>query len=271
MNASENNLVSLIPKIIHCCWFGSQEPSAQMNDCIESWKKYLPDYQIKIWNEHNLDFSECRYAQEAFKLQKWAFLSDYVRLRVLHEEGGIYFDTDVEVLKIFDDFLELPAFIGFESPEALCTAVIGSEKGGRWVDRLINLYKSRRFVDDSGEIDYTTNVKFITEVCVSEFGLNLNGCRQNLDDQVEVYPCETFSPIDFQTGIRSSIDKSYSIHHYMGSWLDKRDHRRIALQRRLARIFGARMGLLISRVVNHMRWRLCRIFRAAGAKTGIDK
>ena len=104
----------MIPKIIHYCWFGGKPFPSAVQKCIDSWKKYLPDYEIREWNETNYDLDKCKFAKEAYDQKKWAFVTDFVRLDVVYQYGGIYFDTDVEVIKSFDDLLNNKAFLGFD-------------------------------------------------------------------------------------------------------------------------------------------------------------
>ena len=118
----------MIPKIIHYCWFGGKPLSPMARRCIDSWKKYCPDYQIKRWDETNFDLNSCTYIREAYEAKKWAFITDYVRLCVMYNYGGIYMDTDVEVLKNLDCFLSEKAFSGFESVDRIPTGIMASEK-----------------------------------------------------------------------------------------------------------------------------------------------
>lgn len=248
-----------IPKIIHCCWFGSDELPDQAKKCMDSWRSHLPDYEICVWNERNIDFSECPYAVEAFEQRKWAFLSDYIRLKVLSLQGGIYLDTDVEVLKSFDPLLLQPAFIGFESPTALCTAVIGAEKESALIRELVQTYLDRHFVLPSGELDYTTNVMALTKHATNHWGLSLNDQQQFLRDGIALYPSWAFSPIDYQSGQLQQLTESYCIHHFTGSWLSPLQHKRLLRKRKFAKFFGKRIGLFIDKALIHISWRIKRI------------
>jgi len=250
-----------IPKTIHCCWLGSSDLPDHAKRCMDSWVKYLPDYEIKIWNENIIDFSDCPYAVEAFEHKKWAFLSDYIRLKVLHEHGGVYFDTDVEVIKSFDSLLMHKAFMGFESSSALCTAVIGAEKGNELIAQLLHCYLRRNFVLPSGEFDYTTNVMMITQHAASHWGLQLGDKAQILDCGLTVFPSCAFSPIDYHTGMMQSTNDSFSIHHFTGSWLSSTDHKLFLRKRKFVKIFGKHLGVFLDKVLNHISWRLRLLFR----------
>ena len=130
----------MIPKIIHYCWFGSNEKSEKIKKCIESWKKYLPDYEIKEWNENNFDIDSHPFVKAAYKAKKWAYVSDYIRAYVIYKYGGIYLDTDILVLDNFDRFLNNRAFVGFENPQYPFTAVFGAEPGHPLVKDMIEYY-----------------------------------------------------------------------------------------------------------------------------------
>ena len=147
----------MIPKIIHYCWVGRNPLPDDVRHYIESWKKYCPDYKIIEWNEDNFDIFFNQYAREAYNAKKWAFVSDYIRLSVLNTYGGIYMDTDVEVVKNLDEFLSNKAFSGFESNKYIPTGIMGAEKGNAWIQYLLSYYDNRSFYLDDGTPDLTTN------------------------------------------------------------------------------------------------------------------
>ena len=136
----------MIPKKIHYIWVGGNPLTPLAEKCIESWKKYCPDYEIVRWDESNFDVNQNQYCKEAYENKKWAFVSDYIRLKVLYEEGGIYMDTDVEVVKPLDKFLSNPAFSGFENDTMIPTGIIASEKNNPWVDKLLKKYDDKHFI-----------------------------------------------------------------------------------------------------------------------------
>ncbi|WP_010006971.1 glycosyltransferase family 32 protein [Leuconostoc fallax] len=153
----------MIPKVIHYIWFGGKAKPNKIVQQIEQWRSILPDYQIKEWNETNYDIKNInvKYVQEALQENMWAFVSDYVRLDILNREGGIYLDTDVEILKSFDELLKNKAFIGRESKYAFSTAVIASEPKQRWLQQLLEDYSRRTFLIDKNVYDKTPNSKYI--------------------------------------------------------------------------------------------------------------
>lgn len=140
----------MIPKIIHYCWFGGKEKPELVNIYIATWKEFCPDYKIIEWNESNFDVAENDYCREAYEAHKWAFVSDYVRLKVLYEYGGIYMDTDVEVVKTFDEFLHYGAFSGYESKDKIPTGTMGGSAKNEWIKLLLDDYDSRHFNVFSG-------------------------------------------------------------------------------------------------------------------------
>lgn len=208
----------MIPKIIHYCWFGGKELPEEAKRCIESWKKFLPDYEIKEWNESNFDISQNQYVREAYESRKFAFVTDFVRLYALAKEGGVYMDTDVEVLKSYNPFLHHTAFSGFENNNYVPTGMMASEKGGRWVSDLLAGYADRRFIKEDGTFDMTTNTFTITEY-MKKKGLICNNTYQDFPDLVTLYPADYFCPKDHTTGIIELTDNSVCIHHFAASWM----------------------------------------------------
>ena len=185
--------------------------------CINSWKKYCPDYEIKEWNESNFDFSCCAYANEAYKAKKWAFVADYVRLKVMIEYGGIYMDTDVEVLRPLDVFLKDRAFLGFEEEEYVATSIMACEKDFALFEAFLKRYDERHFFKQDGRYDVTSNVEEITNYLL-KYGLVLNNKQQTIAG-LTLYPKDFFSPKNHKTRKIESTDNTYTIHHFAGSWL----------------------------------------------------
>ena len=242
----------MIPKIIHYCWFGSKDIPQSVSFCIDSWRKHHADYELMLWNESNIDIEGCAYATEARKAQKWAFLSDYVRIHKLYEHGGIYFDTDVEVVKSLDPLRVNSAFIGFESPSHLGTSVIAAVAKHPMLELILNGYKNRSFILEDGKFDYTTNVEYITSLLVNHYGLSPNGERQMLAHHLNVFPSEYFSPISFQTGLCRKTTETYSIHHFSGTWLDDNTKNIFLVKQFINRIFGIKFGKIVYKVYRMM-------------------
>jgi len=208
-----------IPKIIHYCWFGGNPLPESVLKCIESWKKYFPDYEIKEWNESNFDINFCEYTKEAYSAKKWAFVSDVARFKILYEYGGLYFDTDVEVLKPFDEIILNGSFMGLESdnPPLVATGLgFGARKGEPFLKEMLETYLSKHFVLADGSLDTTTIVHVTTEKLKS-YGLKKSKQVQSVRG-INIYPKRYFNPKDSVDGKINITDDTYSIHHYEGSW-----------------------------------------------------
>lgn len=206
----------MIPKIIHCCWFGGNPLPKSVKKFMDTWRKQLPDYEVIVWTEKEFDpMASIPYVREAYMSSKFAFVSDYVRLYALDKFGGIYMDTDVEVIKSLDTFLNNEAFMSFESNDKLSTAIIASVPSASWIKNLLVEYENRRFIID-GKLDLTTNVEFITERFIRD-GLKTTNEYQDLDG-ISIYPSEYFSPKSWGTGVYNITDKTVAIHHFAGTW-----------------------------------------------------
>ena len=207
----------MIPKIIHYCWFGGKDLPNLASRCIDSWKRFLPEYEIKCWSEDNFDIeNSVSYLQEAYTSKKFAFVSDYVRLYALYNEGGIYMDTDVEVINDFTKLLGENTVLGYEDDKNLTTAFIAVPPKAIWVKELLDLYEKRSFIKEDGLLDLTTNVIFISNY-LKEKGLILNGKYLKKDD-IEIYPSEYFSPRSWDKGKYHITDNTYTIHYFAGTW-----------------------------------------------------
>lgn len=223
--------MSSIPKIIHYCWFGKGKKSELIIKCIDSWKKFCPNYEIMEWNEENSDFNNCQYAKEAFEKGKWAFVSDYVRLVALREYGGIYLDTDVELLSSLDGFVNKDeAFVGYAEDLFIGTATIACKKENAWIKLLIEEYHKLRFINQNGELNITPNNVIITDISLKKTDF-LIGNKYIKFGNVSIYPTECFSPYKKKIiGEKSFFRKNYTItkntvciHHTDLSWQTKRD------------------------------------------------
>lgn len=214
----------MIPKTIHYCWFGGNPLPEDTKYYIETWKKHLPDYQIKEWNEETFDLNSNRYVREAYESKKWAFITDYVRLYALSTEGGVYMDTDVEVLKSLDVFLSDKGFSGFERVDAVPTGIMASEKNHPFINELLHEYDDLHFIKEDGELDLTTNVVRITNAA-KKHGLTLNNKKQTICD-FTFYPKDYFCPKNPRTFEVELTPNTYTIHHFAGSWVAENTFRR---------------------------------------------
>lgn len=214
----------MIPKVIHYCWFGGKKKSKLMKDCILSWKKYLPDYEIIEWNENNCDLSSL-FVKEAYKLKKWAFVADYIRLKILYEHGGIYLDTDMMVLKSFDDLLVNINFFGAEDKEYINGAIIGSIKNNEFIKECISRYES---INVSNEIDFglITIPRIITDIYRKKYNYFLPFDNRIEQDRVVIYPFTFFYPLSYENkeDIKQYRDYLYSdsfaVHLWNESWIE---------------------------------------------------
>ena len=232
-----------IPKIIHYCWFGRGPKNELAEKCIQSWKEYCPDYTFKEWNEDNFDLNSNKYVRQAYDNRKFAFVTDYVRLYALYNEGGIYMDTDVEVLKPLDDFLKHRAFSSFENNNKNPTGIMASEKGNEWIFDLMQEYTDLEFIDKSGNMDLTTNVERITNLTIEKYGLVPNSSYQELcGGIVTMYPYDYFCPKDWQTGNINLTENSHTIHHFSGSWHTEKEKKKIAKNKVKREKYIARYG-----------------------------
>lgn len=207
----------MIPKVIHYCWFGRGKMPEMAIKCMASWAKFLPNYELRVWNEDTFDINSVLYVKEAYEARKFAFVTDYVRLYAIYNFGGIYMDTDVEVLKNLDVFLKYPAFSGFETKKEVPTGVMASEKLGLWAKEQLKYYEKKHFLLPNGNFDTTTNVKIITTI-MSGNGLKLNNTFQVYNDIMYIFPKEYFCPKN-RDGSISLTENTYCIHHFAGSWL----------------------------------------------------
>ena len=222
-----------IPKIIHYCWFGQAEKPKIVQDCIGSWKKNLSDYEIIEWNEDNFDVNMNGYTRMCYEQKKYAFLSDYVRLLVVAEHGGIYFDTDVELLKSPDFLLEQDAFFGFETSEYVASGLgFGSVAQGETIQAMLAEYD----VFLNGE-NGTCSCPQLNTAALVKLGLNPDGSLQRVADAL-ILPSDYMNPFDAPTGRLNKTENTVSIHWYSASWISPWKRFRAKLMRPLHRIFG---------------------------------
>lgn len=211
----------MIPKTIHYCWFGNKPLPKSAIKCINSWKKYFPEYEIKQWNEKNFDININDYVTEAYKSKKFAFVTDVARLYILYKYGGIYFDVDVKVIKAFDDILCNKAFFAIEKEGKINTGLgFGSEKNSKFVKELLNDYTKKHFILEDGKMDLTPCPEINSKI-FKNYGFQLNNTIEKIDD-IAVYPKDYFNPMEVGTGKINKTENTRSIHLYSKSWLPKK-------------------------------------------------
>lgn len=226
----------MIPKIIHYCWFGHGELPPLAKKCIASWKEYCPDYKIVEWNEENFDINCCPYVKEAYDNRKYAFVTDYVRLYAMYTQGGVYMDTDVEVVKNLDEFLVNQAFSGFESETQIPTGIMASEKGFPLFEKLLAFYDGKHFLNKDGTLNTTTNVTTITDI-LSKEGFVPNGQFQTVKG-FALYPRDYFCPLDDATGVLHKSENTATIHWFNKSWIPQHLRIRSKITKVFHRYFG---------------------------------
>ena len=203
----------MIPKIIHYVWVGRNPKSKLIQECIATWKKKLPNYQIIEWNEDNFDIHENSYIEQAYTAKKWAFVSDYIRAKAIYTQGGIYLDTDVRVLDRLDPLLNDKAFIGFENKEYLSAAIFGAEKGHPLMKDILDYYDQKNFTFDSNNQLAGVNSLSVTEIVTKNYGLKLGNFDQNLNQGLHVY----------NDGVLCNPSgSSKTIHLFTGTWINGR-------------------------------------------------
>ncbi len=243
----------MIPKIIHYCWFGGNPLPELAKKCIKSWEKYFPDYEIKEWNESNFDFNSCNYVKEAYEARKWAFVSDYARFKILYEYGGIYFDTDVEVVNSMEDILKKGAFIGRE--RIANTYPVNAGLGLAAVPQMpiikeiVDHYEASHFIQTS---KIETVVERVTNI-LTKYGLS-NKQKYQVVEGLQIYPSDFFCPYDYNVGELNITENTRSIHWYDASWLDNRMQKRRSNCVRIQKIFRGRTGERIARMYTRLSY-----------------
>lgn len=212
-----------IPKVIHYCWFGGKKKPPIVKKCIKSWKKYCPDYKIVEWNESNFDVYCIPYCEQAYRAGKWAFVSDYARLKVIYDHGGIYMDTDVELLRPIDELLKMDCFLGFQHEHYVSNGLImGSVAGNCFVQENAAVYESKEFMPYDDSTKLTVCQEYTTEILL-RYGLQIPdpGYPQYVDG-VNVFPSDYFCPYDHRTYKMNRTKNTYAIHHFASSWWDSK-------------------------------------------------
>lgn len=229
-----------IPKIIHYCWFGGGEKNKLIKKCISSWKKYNPEYTIIEWNEKNVDLSCNRYVKEAYENKKWAFVADYIRLYVVYNKGGIYLDTDVELIKSLDEFLSYDAFFSIEKNGNINTGLgFGAKVGNKTVKRLMDSYEDIYFYDKkTGKLDLTPCTYRNTEDFKHIYGNIKDKINLKFRDNVIILGSEFFCPYNQKTGKINITSNTVGIHWYNASWRSKSINYREKFFRPIKRILG---------------------------------
>lgn len=226
----------MIPKIIHYCWFGQKDKPKLVNKCIASWHKYCPDYKILEWSEENVDLDEYPYLRWCYNNEKWAFVSDFARLLIVQKHGGLYFDTDVELIRNPDHLLVYESFFGFENSDYVATGLgFGSEANHPVLQVMINQYTQLRQKDD-GSFSLI-GCPIMNTLSLESLGLLKNGAFQTIQG-ASILPADFLNPYEDATGRMFKTENTISIHWYGKSWLSKGSIIRSRITRPLHRLFG---------------------------------
>lgn len=244
----------MIPKIIHYFWFGGNPMPQLALDCIESWKKYCPDYEIKLWNEDNYDIKKNQYMYQSYKCGKYGFTVDYARLDIIYHYGGVYLDTDVELIKPLDEFLNDSAFMGFETNRTVAIGLgFGAEAGNNTIFQMRELYNDLRFINKDGSLNLIPSPSYQTRV-LRDSGMKCDGTEQVVD-QVHIYPKEVFNPCDLETRRITVTPRTASIHHYMASWATESQRLHTKIYAYGSRMLGKRAVRFLRKSYRKMRIR----------------
>ncbi|SDE87568.1 glycosyltransferase family 32 protein [Epilithonimonas hungarica] len=235
-----------IPKIIHYCWLSGDPFPSKIRKCIDSWKKYLPDYEIRLWDTQSFDLESSPWVKEAFQQKKYAFAADYIRLYALYNEGGIYLDSDVEVVKSFDDLLKLPYFACTEGENIIEAGAFGAVKGQSWIKNCLDYYEGRHFIKQDNILDTWPLPQIMMKEIKKQYTPEVLE-RQLYFEKISNYQKEKrfymlpkvyFCAKDMGTGVITKTNETYCIHHFEMSWIPKSQTFLPNLKRLLIRIFG---------------------------------
>lgn len=235
----------MIPKKIHYCWVGGAPKPQSVLYCIESWKKYCPDYEIIEWNESNYDFRKNQYMSDAYDTQKWGFVPDYARLDIIYHHGGIYLDTDVEMIRCFDELLNYKAFFGFEASDnsdffVNCGQGFGAEPFHSLIKQLLDVYENKVFIKNDGSLNLLPSPHYTTDGLVN-YGLKRQNIDQHLQDAV-VFASDVLCPKNFVTGKIKKTNRTVSIHHFTASWMDEEIVKSVKHSQKIKNKYGEFIG-----------------------------
>lgn len=242
-----------IPKLIHYCWFGNNPKPDEILGYIDTWKRCCVDYEIKEWNESNFDIRCNKYVEEAYEQKKWAFVADYVRLYAIYNYGGIYMDSDVEILKCLDSYLEYDGFTGFETADHPLTGIMGCAKGNLFIKEVMDTYETRHFVLPDGNLDLTVNIVPFKEMCIRH-GYQMNNKLQIIDG-FAIFPTDVFCPFDFLLRQFNITENTVALHHFAGSWTVRRESCLAKLKLKILRLLGPKVSHKLANMKNY--WRKC--------------
>lgn len=256
-----------IPKTIHYFWFGNNKQSELIKKCIRSWRKYCPDYRIIKWDESNFDINICAYVREAYKTKNWAYVSDYARFYVLNKYGGVYLDTDVELLKPIDSIIQKGPFFALETSDFNSVAPglgMASNANNDILKKILDMYNNEHFILKDGSLNKVPVGERIRPILI-QYGLKDVKNIQNVKG-FNVYPHDYFCPLNYYTGEFKMTKNTVAIHHYASSWMSDSDRKYHRIGQKASRIFGIKTGRRIENIV-----RLPSSFRKKVTTMGLKK
>ena len=248
-------MIQGIPKIIHYCWLSDDPFPSDIERCIASWKKFLPDYEFMLWNTHTFPMQDSLWVQQAFEKKKYAFASDYIRLYAVYHHGGIYMDTDVEVVRGFDDLLHLPYMMGTEGGGWIEAGVFGAGRNTPWLKSCLD-YFEKPFVKNDGTMDMVTLPQVMNSIISKDYTLKIadrNTIETHIEEEkdrtVYLFEKDFFCAKDMGTGVITKTVNTYTIHHFAMSWIPAGQRFLPDLKRKLIRIFGEKWIIGIVKIM----------------------
>lgn len=244
----------MIPKIIHYCWLSGDPIPSNLQKCMNTWEKYLPDYEFILWDLNRFDIEQSLWVKQAFEAKKYAFAADYIRLFAVYTYGGFYLDMDIEVVKSLDSLLSQKYAFAQERPEGGVEAgVFGAEKGFEYIKQCLSYYKDREFILNDGSYDTRPLPSIMYEVMNDNYTIELRkGIEVNSKDNViEWYSPDYFTCKSYLSGKIKRTKNTYTIHHFAGSWLSKEKQARGKISRTMMRILGEKNYLNLRKLLSH--------------------
>ncbi|KAA5825591.1 glycosyl transferase [Algibacter amylolyticus] len=238
----------MIPKVIHYCWLSGDEFPPLIQKCIDTWKEKLPDYEFVLWDTNKFKLESNIWVKQAFETKKYAFAADYIRLYAVYNHGGIYLDTDVEVVKSFNDLLDRPYIAGAEGLGIIEAGVFGAEKNNPWVKQCIDYYSGKSFINQDGTYNMLTLPRIMmAQISKSRTFKEIHPNNIKVESQIAnqdtlyMFPKDFFCAKNHGTGVIEKTNNTYSIHHFAMSWIAKERTMLPNIKRKLMSIFGVNL------------------------------